>query len=180
MTGRSGMVRRALGLISGTSMDGVDLAVLETDGRAVVRFGPTGFVPYGDDDRALLRGALADAEGLTDRAGRPGRLAEAERRVTDRHALAIEAFVREQAIDLAGLDVIGFHGQTVLHRPEIALTVQIGDGQALARRLGVPVVADFRAEDMVAGGQGAPLVPAYHQALVRSAGLRSSRTTSRA
>lgn len=173
MTGRSGTVRRALGLISGTSMDGVDLALLETDGQAVVRFGPTGFIPYEEHDRALLRDALVDAAGLTDRGGRPGRLAEAERRVTDLHGTAIEVFARDHAIDLAGLDVVGFHGQTVLHRPDIALTVQIGDGQALARRLGVRVVADFRAEDMAAGGQGAPLVPAYHQALALSSGMPS-------
>ena len=167
----SGRVRVALGLISGTSMDGVDLALIETDGVARLTFGPTGFLPYAEDDRAVLRDALGAATRLTDRTARPGILGEAERRVTERHAEAVEAFLRDNAVEPARIDVVGFHGQTVLHRPEIGLTVQIGDGAALARRLGIDVVADLRAADMVAGGQGAPLVPVYHRALAAAAGL---------
>ncbi len=83
-------------------------------------------------------------------------------------AEAVEAFLQNERIDKATVDVVGFHGQTVLHRPEKRLTVQIGDGPALARRLGLPVVYDFRAADVAAGGQGAPLVPVYHQALART------------
>ncbi len=167
-------VARALGLMSGTSMDGVDAALLETDGLRPLSFCPTLFAPYRDEDRALLRAALAQAIDLDDRTARPGPLADAERMVTDRHAEAVETFLRENGIDAATVDVIGFHGQTVLHRPERRLTVQIGDGAALARRLGIDVVYDMRAADVAAGGQGAPLVPVYHRALVAASGLEGS------
>ncbi|ATQ66704.1 MULTISPECIES: anhydro-N-acetylmuramic acid kinase [Methylosinus] len=167
-------VVRALGLMSGTSMDGVDAALLETDGLRPLSFCPTLFAPYRDEDRALLRAALAQAIDLDDRTARPGPLADAERMVTDRHAEAVETFLRENGIDAATVDVIGFHGQTVLHRPERRLTVQIGDGAALARRLGIDVVYDMRAADVAAGGQGAPLVPVYHRALVAASGLEGS------
>ncbi len=162
---------RAIGLMSGTSMDGVDVALIESDGENAVAQGPTSFTPYGDDERALLRAALAEAAVLADRDARPGVLAQAEKLVTDRHAEAVEAFLRECDLAPAEIDLIGFHGQTVLHRPEKKLTVQIGDGAALARRLGIPVIHDFRAWDVANGGQGAPLVPAYHRALVEAAGL---------
>ncbi len=164
-------MRRVVGLMAGTSMDGVDVALVETDGTDALRLGPTGFLPYAAEDRAVLRQAVAEAVSLTDRTARPGALAEAERRVTDRHAEAVEDFLRRNGLEAATLDAVGFHGQTVLHRPERALTVQIGDGAALARRLGRDVVADLRAADMAAGGQGAPLVPVYHGALARAAGL---------
>jgi anhydro-N-acetylmuramic acid kinase len=162
---------RVIGLMSGTSMDGVDVALIETDGETVERLGPSGCRPYGDAERALLRRALDDATALSDREARPGALGEAERMVTTAHAEAVEAFLRENGIDAATVDGVGFHGQTVLHRPERRLTVQIGDGGALARRLGLCVVYDFRAADVAAGGQGAPLVPIFHRALARYAGL---------
>jgi anhydro-N-acetylmuramic acid kinase len=98
-------------------------------------------------------------------------LAEAERLITERHVEAVEAFLRANEIDRASIDVIGFHGQTVLHRPETRLTVQIGDGHQLARRLGIPVAFDFRAPDVAAGGHGAPLVPVFHRALAEAAGI---------
>lgn len=164
-------VRRAIGLMSGTSMDGVDCALIETDGGDRLDFGPTGFSPYTEADRALLRRALADAVTLQDRAARPGALAEAERMITQRHIEAVERFLAEHRIDRGGVDVVGFHGQTVIHRPERGLTVQIGDGPALARALGLDVVCDLRGADMAAGGQGAPLAPVYHQALVRAGAI---------
>ena len=157
----------AIGTMSGTSLDGVDVALIETDGETVQRFGPTGFRPYSDDERALLRRALADATGLTRREDRPGALAAAEQLVTDAHAAAVATFVSDHAIKPADIAAVGFHGQTVWHRPQARLTVQIGDGQRLARRLGMPVVFDLRGADVAAGGQGAPLVPVYHRALVR-------------
>jgi len=152
--------------MSGTSLDGIDAALIETDGERVARFGPVGFWPYAEAERDLLRRALADATALIDRAARPGVLAEAEALVTQAHARAVEDFLRTHAIARAAVAVIGFHGQTVLHRPERRLTVQIGDGAALARRVGVPVAYDLRAADVAAGGQGAPLVPVLHRALV--------------
>jgi anhydro-N-acetylmuramic acid kinase len=162
---------RSIGLMSGTSMDGVDVALIETDGESEVRLGPFLCRPYSDDDRVLLRRALEDARRIADRGERPGVLAHAERIVTERHLEAIEAFLDANKINRGTIDIIGFHGQTVLHRPESHLTVQIGDGHELARRLGVPVAFDFRAPDVAAGGHGAPLVPVFHRALVEAAAI---------
>lgn len=162
---------RALGLMSGTSMDGVDLALIETDGERQVRFGPTGFQPYSDADRAILRAALAEAAGLEGREARPGAVAAAEAMVTARHAEAVEKFLADNGLAAADVDLIGFHGQTVLHRPRQRLTIQIGDGAALARRVGVATVYDFRAADVAAGGEGAPIVPVFHRALVEMSGM---------
>jgi len=158
---------RAIGLMSGTSLDGVDVALIETDGDAIDGFGPASYRAYSDSERDLLRKALADAVSLTNRDLRPGALAEAEALVTRAHAEAVETFLKSNSLTRDAIDVIGFHGQTVLHRPDRKLTVQIGDGTALAKTLGIPVVFDMRAADVAAGGQGAPLVPVYHRALVR-------------
>lgn len=163
---------RAIGLMSGTSMDGVDVACIETDGEAAVTFGPTGHFPYNDVDRALLRNALGEAATLNDRDARPGVLAFAEKMVTDRHAEAVESFLRDHRMEASAVDLVGFHGQTVLHRPKERLTVQIGDGPALAARLGIDVAYDFRAADIAAGGQGAPIVPVFHRALVSVGGMK--------
>ena len=154
--------------MSGTSLDGVDVALLETDGEAIQGFGPAGYRPYTEAERDLLRRALAAGATLTDRTARPGVLAEADEFVTRAQAEAVETFLATERIERTTIDVVGFHGQTVLHKPDKRLTVQIGDGEALARRLGLAVVYDFRAADVAAGGQGAPLVPVYHQALART------------
>jgi anhydro-N-acetylmuramic acid kinase len=153
--------------MSGTSLDGVDVALIETDGVGIDGFGPSGYRAYSEDERALLQQALREGAGLTSRSARPGVLAEAEAFVTRVHAETVEDFLAAERIDRAEVAVVGFHGQTVLHRPERGLTVQIGDGAALARRLFMTVVHDFRAADVAAGGQGAPLVPVFHQALAR-------------
>jgi anhydro-N-acetylmuramic acid kinase len=153
--------------MSGTSFDGVDVALVETDGEAIARLGPIGYRPYAEEERQLLRQALEAAARLKSRVERPGELADAERLVTAAHFQAVEAFLREHTIARDKVDVVGFHGQTVLHRPEARLTVQIGDGVALARELRMPVVYDFRAADVAAGGEGAPFVPVYHRALAR-------------
>ena len=158
----------AIGLMSGTSLDGVDVALIGTDGARIDRFGPTSYRAYSDTERELLRAALRVGTALTDRAARPGVIAEAEDLTTRAHAEAVEQFLTATGIDAHSVDVIGFHGQTILHRPHARLTIQIGDGQALAERLGIPVVFDLRAADVAAGGQGAPLVPIFHQALARA------------
>jgi anhydro-N-acetylmuramic acid kinase len=155
----------AIGLMSGTSLDGVDVALIETDGERVQAFGPSGYRPYRDDERAVLRQALAEAVHLTRRDVRPGVLAEAERVVTSAHLDAVGSFLAQHGIARDKVDILGFHGQTVLHRPAERLTVQIGDGVGLAQATGLPVVYDLRAADVAAGGQGAPLVPVYHRAL---------------
>jgi anhydro-N-acetylmuramic acid kinase len=151
--------------MSGTSLDGIDVALLETDGEAVVKRGPSKTYAYDGAQQALLRQALEDAKGLTARDRRPGVLAEAEMKLTQWHATAVESFLQQYGLSDSKIDVIGFHGQTVLHKPEARLTVQLGDGAALAKATGIPVVYDMRAADVAAGGQGAPLVPIYHAAL---------------
>lgn len=161
---------RAIGLMSGTSMDGVDIALVETDGENVVTFGATGFQPYSDEDRALLRAALDEAAGLEGGEALPGAVAKAAKMVTARHAEAVELFLRQKGLSAADIDLVGFHGQTVIHRPKQRLTVQIGDGEALAQRLGIATVYDFRAADVAAGGEGAPIVPVFHRALVQLSG----------
>ncbi|WP_374545539.1 anhydro-N-acetylmuramic acid kinase [Rhodoblastus sp.] len=161
---------RAIGAMTGTSMDGVDLAFLETDGRQTLRFGPTASYPFSDEDRALLRSAVDAAKYLARREDRPGPLAAAEELITRRHVDVIRDFLARERIDAAAVDLVGFHGQTVLHRPDRGLTVQIGDGAALARTVGIDVAYDLRAADMAAGGQGAPLVPVFHRALAEASG----------
>lgn len=155
----------ALGLMSGTSMDGIDVALIRTDGDAEVQRGPFLGVPYDAAMRAALAAAVAEARSLRRPDDRTGSLGEVERRLTGLHAGAVSAFLVAHDLDIAGVDVIGFHGQTVLHRPEARLTVQLGDGAALARSTGVVVVDSLRRADVAAGGQGAPLVPVYHRAL---------------
>jgi anhydro-N-acetylmuramic acid kinase len=158
----------AVGLMSGTSLDGVDAAVINTDGESIGRLGPTAYRPYSDDERSILIGALAAARSLTDRGARPRPIADAEALVTKVHAEVVEALLAAHGIDRGSIAVVGFHGQTILHRPEQRLTVQIGDGRALAGQLDIPVAYDFRAEDVAQGGEGAPLVPVFHRALVRA------------
>src|SRR3954452_10550930 len=162
------MMLTALGLMSGTSLDGVDVALIHTDGKQVKAFGSSGYRPYSPAERNLLRQALSEAVHLTRRDARPGILAEAERAVTLAHAEAVAAFTAQHRISAQDIDIVGFHGQTVLHRPERGLTVQIGDATALARAIHIPVMHDFRAADVAAGGQGAPFVPVYHRALAQS------------
>jgi anhydro-N-acetylmuramic acid kinase len=172
---------RALGLMSGTSMDGIDVALIETDGEDAVVRGASATFAYDAAFRGRLAAAIEDARGLTYRSARPGCLAEVERELTARHADAARQFLAGQAMAASDIDVIGFHGQTVLHvagtrsfanAPDArvmtvtpTLTVQLGDGRELAQRTGVNVVYDLRAADVAAGGQGAPLAPVYHRAM---------------
>jgi anhydro-N-acetylmuramic acid kinase len=158
----------AIGLMSGTSMDGIDVAALKSDGDTISEIGPGIFVAYASAFRRKLEGALEVAKSIRRREERPGNLAEIEREITEHHAAAVEAFLATAPAGWEKPEVIGFHGQTVLHRPQIGLTVQLGDGPMLASRTRLPVIYDMRANDMVLGGQGAPLVPAYHAALARS------------
>src|ERR1043165_7655323 len=159
---------RAVGLMSGTSMDGIDVALIETDGEMIARFGPSAVHSYQEHEIAILRRAMEAAPALRARTERPGVIAEAEKISTALHARAVNALLGATAIGRGTIDVVGYHGQTVLHRAREKLTVQLGDGGALARETGIPVVYDFRAADVAAGGQGAPLVPVLHRALTRT------------
>ncbi len=148
----------AVGLMSGTSLDGVDVALIDTDGAGMVKAGPGLGIPYDPSFREQLHGCL----GKT--ADHPG-VADIARELTLRNAAAVNRLLDENGLTPSDIDVIGFHGQTILHRPDQRLTVQIGDGALLARETGCPVVSDFRTADVAAGGQGAPFAPLYHAAL---------------
>jgi len=163
---------RALGLMSGTSLDGIDAAIVETDGEGVVRAGASLSVPYKPEERLLLSTALEAAKTWEPDQPMPEEVAEAERHLTLANAVAVRTLLAQAELKPADISVVGFHGQTVLHQPERRRTVQIGLGDALARLTGIDVVNDFRSADVAAGGQGAPLVPLYHQALARSAGVQ--------
>ena len=157
----------ALGLMSGTSLDGVDVAILHTDGERVGRFGPWRTQPYDDAMRARLRDGLGLAGRLGAAARHAPEILDLARDLTRLHGQAVQALLRQAGITPEQVVVAGFHGQTVLHRPEQRLTLQIGDGAALADQLGIDVVYDFRSADVAAGGQGAPLAPLYHLGLAR-------------
>jgi anhydro-N-acetylmuramic acid kinase len=162
----------ALGLMSGTSLDGIDVALIRTDGDDVVQRGPASTFPYAPEQRDLLQEALRQALRLTARDARSPELAAIEREITEWHARAVETFRNQIGLGVSDIELIGFHGQTVLHRPDRLLTIQLGDGQQLADRTQIRVVYDLRAADVAAGGQGAPLVPIYHRALAATIGER--------
>ncbi len=121
----------AIGLMSGTSQDGVDVALIDTDGERIAQFGATACRPYTKAERTLLRRATAAAANLTERTARPAIVAEAEQLVNDAHAEAVETFLAANDLQAGSVAAVGFHGQTLLHRPERGLTLQIGDGAAL-------------------------------------------------
>ena len=152
------MEMEVLGTMSGTSLDGVDAAVLRTDGRRVLGFGESAFRPYADSERAAIRSALRRWPG-------DAGVEEAARVVEAAH----EAICR----DMPG-ETVGFHGQTLAHDPRGRGTHQAGDGARLADALGRPVVWDFRSADVRSGGEGAPLAPAFHFACARWAKLRGA------
>ena len=154
----------AIGLMSGTSLDGVDAALIETDGEAQVRALAFRTEPYSDSARAEL--AEATTLALTfDRPRASPPIVAAGELIVRTHAMVVQKILRDAGVEAAAVDVIGFHGQTVAHRPDRGWTWQIGDGQALADATGIVTVSDFRSADVAAGGQGAPLIPIYHAAL---------------
>lgn len=147
----------AIGLMSGTSLDGIDAALLTTDGEQVYEHGPAATFAYPQCFRERLRALLG---GVPDPSWSP-----VIDELTDRHAEAVAGLLAMAGLPASAIDVIGFHGQTAWHRPEQRRTLQIGDGARLATLTGISVVDDFRSADVAAGGQGAPLVPLYHSAL---------------
>ena len=142
--------------MSGTSLDGVDVAMLRTDGEQIVEFGPTAFRPYSQAERFQLRRALGQWQ---------------DGPAVVKAADVVEAAHFDALTQLSGFNAVGFHGQTFAHDPATFRTHQAGDGAALAQKLGVPVVWDFRTNDVKLGGQGAPLAPIYHYALAQKANL---------
>lgn len=179
----------AIGLMSGTSMDGIDVAVITTDGERIVERGPSVSFPYSEDERAMLRRAIAAARRLEgsqvvlaegeacdlaqaqNKAEDEALLIDVEAALTEAHAAAVGDFLEDFEIDRDQVQIIGFHGQTVYHAAARHITCQLGDGPLLARLTGIDVIYDFRGADVASGGQGAPLVPAYHRALAEQSGL---------
>ena len=148
-------LRLALGLMSGTSMDGIDAALIRSDGQAQVESIAFRSTPYDAAFRARLRAAL----------GGKGPVADVERELTLRHAEAVRDLLATAGMAAELVALVGFHGHTILHEPAQGRTWQIGDGALLAAKTGIDVVADLRHRDIELGGEGAPLAPIYHAAL---------------
>lgn len=148
----------AVGLMSGTSMDGIDAALIKTDGHEVIEFGPACSLPYSPQFRERFKGSLGATEA-------PDDLVE---EFTKLNAMAVNNLVHEAGMVPAQVTVVGFHGQTLFHDPDKGITVQIGDGALLRDLTGIETVNDFRSADVAGGGEGAPLAPLYHQALSRN------------
>lgn len=163
-------VLTAIGLMSGTSLDGIDAALLRTDGEAVIEPGPAAFFPYSRDLKIFIRRAIKAALEGRDSAADIGK-ASAE--VTAAHVETVARLLEKAGLKRTAVDVIGFHGQTILHRPKRSpespgRSWQIGDARLLAEETKIDVVGDFRGRDVAEGGEGAPLAPVYHAALARA------------
>ncbi|MDG1438574.1 MAG: anhydro-N-acetylmuramic acid kinase [Emcibacteraceae bacterium] len=156
----------AIGLMSGTSLDGVDAAIIQTDGHNVKRFGKAFHMPYTREQQDLLLAALAQAKEIGSPTKRSNSIVIAEGLINDLHYDAAMKVIEINELEKQDVAVVGFHGQTLLHNPDEGWSWQIGDGKELAHRLGICVVNDFRRFDVENGGQGAPLVPVFHRALL--------------
>ncbi|WP_312217992.1 anhydro-N-acetylmuramic acid kinase [Brevundimonas sp.] len=166
---------RVLGFMTGTSLDAVDMAVIETDGHDILSFGPAGEMKLDGETRAVIEDAIEDAFDWERDEEEPDSFEDARMAVADAHLAAALGFMAVNGVKSSTLDLVGVHGQTVLHEaptPDApGRTAQLIDAVSVAEGLSVPVAYDFRSADVAAGGQGAPLAPVYHAALVRKAGM---------
>lgn len=171
----------AVGLMTGTVLDGnIDVALLRTDGESIERFGDYTLAPYPQHIRDLLEQTLAEARVWNFDGPEPAIFAKAEEALTRAQSAAVADLVKSAGLRREDIGIVGFHGQSVLHRApqpgRIGATRQLGDGRLMHDLLGIPVAYDFRSTDVRAGGQGAPLASIYHQALLRSIGATDGRT----
>ncbi|PJB70996.1 MAG: anhydro-N-acetylmuramic acid kinase [Alphaproteobacteria bacterium CG_4_9_14_3_um_filter_47_13] len=157
-------VYTAIGLMSGTSLDGIDAALIKTDGYNHVEYIESVLIPYEDELRESLRGCLGKKEDPD------GRIGMIEIAMTRAHAAAVDWLLGKAGYHPQDIDLIGFHGQTLFHDPAAGFTWQLGNGAMLARLTGINVINDMRSADVAAGGQGAPLLPLYHQARLGKSG----------
>ncbi len=162
----------AVGLMTGTVLDGnIDVALIKTDGVDVFEFGAYCLSPYSSSTIDLLREAVDRARQWQFNGAEPDVFGEATKQLTLEQSHAVQELLGESGLAAADVGVVGFHGQTVLHHPPVDMqlgqTRQLGDGSLMAATLGIPVVNDFRTEDMQCGGHGAPLCAIYHQALLQ-------------
>lgn len=166
---------RVLGFMTGTSLDAVDMAMIETDGHDILSFGPAGEMKLDGETRAVIEDAIEDAFDWERDEEEPDSFEDARMAVADAHLAAALGFMAVNGVKSTALDLVGVHGQTVLHEaptPEQpGRTIQLIDAASVAEGLGVMTAFDFRSADVAAGGQGAPLAPVYHAALVRKAGM---------
>ncbi|SCA58066.1 Anhydro-N-acetylmuramic acid kinase [Candidatus Terasakiella magnetica] len=150
-------MKLVIGLMSGTSLDGIDVALIRSDGESVDECLGFQSYPYDEEFRTLVQSSFGKKDGFGD----------LEEQITHRHIQAVERFLQTEGYSRQEIDLIGFHGQTVFHEPENKLTIQLGNGAEMARAVGIDVVNDLRTADVLAGGQGAPLVPVFHEAITK-------------
>jgi len=170
---------RVLGFMTGTSLDAVDMAVVETDGEQIIALGPVGERKLDPATRGVVEAAIVAGRGWAWNAPLPQAFETAARAIAEVHLAAARWFLAGEGARAGPIDLVGVHGQTVLHEPPTAAravgrTAQLIDAQHLANALSLPVAHDFRTADVAAGGQGAPLAPAYHAAHARWSGLRGN------
>ena len=151
----------SIGLMSGTSMDGIDAAIITTDGESIYNFGESVAAAYDNATKELIRSAINETADIP----------KVEEELTRQHVKAVKLLLEKAGLSSSDIDVIGFHGQTIKHDPDNGITVQIGDGKLLAQLTGINVVNDLRSNDVKNGGQGAPLVPLFHKALVQDSDI---------
>ncbi|MBU6339400.1 MAG: anhydro-N-acetylmuramic acid kinase [Rickettsiales bacterium] len=146
---------RSIGLMSGTSMDGIDLALIESDGKEVINRKNFYYKAYENDFKKRLKSLIYETSSLE-------KIKSVENELTLLHADLVKEFLSKNNIDKNSIDLISFHGHTILHLPEKSITWQIGNGYLLAKETAINVICDFRTHDVMLGGQAAPLVPIYH------------------
>ena len=146
---------RAIGLMSGTSLDGIDLAMIESDGADYIKLIANDYLEYTHEFRERLRELIFQNPTL-------GGIKEIENEITILHANLVNNFLKKNNLKASEIDLIGFHGQTTYHQPAKKITWQIGNPQLLALETDIKTVGDFRTREVLEGGQGAPLVPIYH------------------
>ena len=172
-------MRWHIGLMTGTVLDGnIDVAFLRTDGKLIEEFGYYNLMPYDEEVKDLLIKAINEAQIWNFNGPEPEIFSTTEAALTNSQTVAVQKCIKLSGIDKNEIEAVGFHGQTVLHKAPNKLskgkTRQLGDGQRMANELGIPVVYDFRTNDMTEGGQGAPLCPIYHAALLKKIAATST------
>ena len=156
----------ALGLMSGTSADGIDVAILTTDGKAKIKLGPSGYYPFSKSFITKIKSIFKKKLNI-DKSKKQKRIIKIENEFTQLNFIAINKFLKKNKINKKKIDVVGFHGQTISHNPASGYSWQIGNSQKLANLLNIKVVSNFRENDIKNGGQGAPLTPIFHYYLTK-------------
>ena len=158
---------KSIGLMSGTSMDGIDATLMETDGRQIINPKVSCSLSYSAEFKLLLRETELEVRQAKANVASPAVI----KKSTELHAEIVHILLKKANLSPEEVDIIGYHGQSLYHNPAEGITIQIGDGQLLSNLTGIKVINDFRSQDILNGGQGAPLAPLYHQALATKLNL---------